>query len=85
MTKADRIRALYAAGKSTREIADIIGCKTSYVRVVARQRRGGLSEHDIKYLPRKNEIRRAAYHAARKRGLGSSEASRFTSMRSIDP
>lgn len=38
MSKAQRIRALYAQGKSTREIADEIGCADSYVRVCARQR-----------------------------------------------
>lgn len=49
MTKSARIRALYAEGKSTREIADIVGCGTSYVRVCARQRINGLSESDIRY------------------------------------
>ena len=49
MTKSARIRALYAEGKSTREIADIVGCGMSYVRVCARQRINGLSESDIRY------------------------------------
>ena len=55
MTKAERIRALYEIGEyTTREIADVIGCRTEYVRVVARQRKGGsFSEHDAAYLMKK--------------------------------
>jgi transposase len=50
MTKADRIRALYAEGLSTSEIAEIVGCGTPYVRVCARQRKnGGYSEIDRRY------------------------------------
>jgi hypothetical protein len=38
VAKAQRIRELYKAGKSIREIAEIVGCLPEYVRVVARQR-----------------------------------------------
>lgn len=38
MTKAARIRELYAQGKSTSAIAEIVGCSAGYVRVCARQR-----------------------------------------------
>jgi hypothetical protein len=49
-TKSARIMKLYAAGKTTREIADIVGCRQEYVRVVARQRKGGgMSEIDRRY------------------------------------
>lgn len=50
MTKADRIRSLYAEGRyTTGEIADLVGCLASYVRVCARQRVDGLSVIDRKY------------------------------------
>lgn len=38
MSKAARIRDLYAQGLATGEIAKIVGCRPEYVRVVARQR-----------------------------------------------
>lgn len=38
MTKAEQIRQLYDGVRSTREIAEIVGCRLEYVRVVARQR-----------------------------------------------
>jgi hypothetical protein len=52
MTKADQIRALYATGRlSTSEIAERVGCRVEYVRVCARQRKGGrASEIDRRYL-----------------------------------
>jgi hypothetical protein len=51
MTKADRIRALYAEGLSTSEIAEEVECLPEYVRVVARQRKNsGTSEIDRRYL-----------------------------------
>jgi hypothetical protein len=50
MTKAEKILALYDGKRTTREIADIVGCDTPYVRVVARQRKGtGKSVHDKRY------------------------------------
>ena len=41
MSKAARICALYAEGKTVSEIAAIVGCLPAYVRVCARQRAGG--------------------------------------------
>jgi uncharacterized protein YjcR len=41
MSKAARIRELYAQGFSVREIADKVGCSPEYVRIAARQRAGG--------------------------------------------
>lgn len=46
-TKSDRIRALYAEGKSVSEIAEIVGCLPEYVRVV-KQRANGRSKADRK-------------------------------------
>lgn len=64
MSKAARIRALYAEGKTTREIADEVGCRPEYVRVVARQRdASGRSAHDDAYLVRKYGSLKAAYAA----------------------
>jgi transposase-like protein len=52
-TKSDRIRALYAEGKSVAEIAEIVGCRPEYVRVAARQRAGGKrGVADVNYRPR---------------------------------
>lgn len=67
MTKAERIRELYAKGLSTRQIADRVGCDTAYVRVVARQRVGG----DRKAA---REACRRAYAEARQSGLSPYEA-----------
>lgn len=59
MTKSQQIMALYDGKRTTREIADLVGCKPEYVRVVARQRKGGgLSEIDHRY--RETERGRAA-------------------------
>ncbi len=52
MTKADRIRKHYEDGFLTvQEIARLVGCGDSYVRVVARQRvlPGGESIHDKRW------------------------------------
>lgn len=70
MTKAERIRTLYAAGKSIREIADIIGCSDSYVRVAARQRTNGSSKHDRAYLKKMKDLvrRYGDYEFARQVG-----------------
>lgn len=57
MTKADQIRTLYAAGKSVKEICQIVGCSDSYVRTAARQRVGGrMSKHDAAYEPARRRI-----------------------------
>lgn len=70
MTKAAQIMDLYSAGLKTGEIARIVGCLPSYVRVVARQRQGyGVSYIDIRYKTsplgqatiKKREPRRLAY------------------------
>lgn len=51
MSKAAQIMSLYDGVRSTKEIAQIVGCADSYVRVVARQRKGGsCSEIDRRYL-----------------------------------
>jgi hypothetical protein len=70
MTKAEQILALYDGSRSTREIADIVGCDPAYVRVAARQRKGGSrSEIDKRYVasPLGKETKRkidAAYYEA---------------------
>ena len=48
-TKSQQIRALYDGVRTTRDIANLVGCRPSYVRVVARQRKGGVSEIDKRY------------------------------------
>jgi hypothetical protein len=55
MTKAEQIRALWKelpdTSERTRIIADRVGCRTEYVRVVARQRVGsGLSAIEKRYV-----------------------------------
>lgn len=51
MSKAQRIRELYAHGYSIKQVAEIVGCRDSYVRTCARQRvlEGGRSIADIRY------------------------------------
>lgn len=50
LSKAERIRRLYAAGKSDQEIAEIVGCGRAYVRTAARQRVDGRrSANDRRY------------------------------------
>lgn len=48
-SKASRIRELLAAGKSTSQVAAIVGCSGAYVRVAGRQRASGRSIADLKY------------------------------------
>lgn len=51
MTKAQQILELYDGTRTTNEIAGIVGCRPDYVRVVARQRKGGgQSDIDRRYL-----------------------------------
>jgi hypothetical protein len=87
MTKAERIRKLYADGfLSVKEIAALVGCRPEYVRVSARQRAGGRrSTSDQNYEAAGYEkgnreaaraARRAAYRALRESGLRADEASR---------
>lgn len=53
MTKAARIRALYAEGHTVKMIAEVVGCRQEYVRVCAQQRVGGPSKADRTYQPEK--------------------------------
>ena len=62
-SKADRIRHLGKHGYTTREIADVVGCVTAYVRVCLRQRVGGPSEHDKNYALNKYGSWKAYYKA----------------------
>ena len=63
MSKAKQIMALYDGKRTTREIAEIVGCGDSYVRTVARQRKGlGVSENDRRY--RATELGRASRRRA---------------------
>ena len=49
-TKSQCILALYDGKRTTAEISKIVGCRPEYVRVVARQRKGGkCSEIDRRY------------------------------------
>ncbi len=67
-SKAQRIRELYAKGMSTREIADRVGCRSEYVRVVARQRgENGMSEADKRYLQNNREAVYARQAVAKRR------------------
>ena len=50
MTKADQVRALLKAGKTSREIADEVGCHDAYVRVII-QRDAGV-DHAGEYRKR---------------------------------
>jgi len=71
MTKADRIRTLYAAGKDSKEIAELVGCHPDYVRVAARQRVGGKSRPcDTLHARAESEFKKkyGDYEAARKAG-----------------
>jgi uncharacterized protein YjcR len=49
MSKAAQIRKLYAQGKGTSEIAELVGCSPEYVRVAGRQRRDGKSLAQMAY------------------------------------
>lgn len=64
MSKKERILRLYDGQRSTREIAKLVGCLPEYVRVVARQRKGGsYSVADLNYRTRASARQRAAYQA----------------------
>ena len=69
MTKAERIRQLYRSGRTTREIADLVGCKPEYVRVVARQRASGhASVHDKRWKEaNRDKVRKTQANYMRKR------------------
>lgn len=60
-TKSEQILALHDGKRTPREIADIVGCRPEYVRVVARQRRGsGMSDIDRRYVASPKGQRTAA-------------------------
>lgn len=64
MSKAARIRELYAKGKTCGEIAQIVGCRVEYARVCAQQRRGegGRSQSDERYYAKsENRDRRRTW------------------------
>ena len=68
MTKSEQIMSLYDGQRTTSEIAAIVGCRPSYVRVVARQRQGkGLSDIDRKYRQSPNGSKKHA--ASQERSL----------------
>ncbi len=87
MTKAEHILQVYCSlpdtPQRTRRVAEIIGCRPEYVRVVARQRfGGGASEIDRRYrqsplgLYIRNEWRKRKYRndpAFRERKLKSDQ------------
>ncbi len=73
MTKAQRILELYSSGMSDKEIADKVGCHPSYVRVVARQRKGrSMSEHDVQWRNENRKRFNEAMRMGRRRGEGRS-------------
>lgn len=84
MTKAQRIRELYAKGYTPPEIAKIVGCLDSYARVCARQRVGGSQcSADVKYSravyekgdrEKARKASRAAYGRVRELGKSTHEA-----------
>ena len=77
MKLKDQIMALYDGKKSTREIADCLGCRIEYVRVVARQRKGqGYSSNDLRYNAKiwRDGDRKAARAAAKQAGIKARDA-----------
>ena len=70
MTKAERILELAKTGEyTTRQIADVTACGTSYVRVVTRQRKGSKTGAiDARHYLKKfggNDIREAFRNRSR--------------------
>ena len=68
MTKTDRIRALLAEGKTAPEIAETIGCKVEYVRVVRYRLKAG-RDADVRWIaknPERWSKLQAAYYQRRK-------------------
>ncbi len=73
VTKAQRILELHGAGMSDKEIAAKVGCHPSYVRVVARQRKGrSMSEYDIRWRNENRERFNEAMRMGRRRREGKS-------------
>ena len=68
MTTTDRIRALLADGKSAPEIAETVGCKIEYVRVVRYRLTAGRAA-DVRWIaknPERWSRLQAAYYQRRK-------------------
>ena len=68
MTKTDRIRALLAEGKTAPEIAETIGCKVEYVRVVRYRLKAG-RDADVRWVaknPERWSKLQASYYQRRK-------------------
>ena len=68
MTTTDRIRALLADGKSAPEIAETVGCKIEYVRVVRYRLTAGRAA-DVRWIaknPERWSKLQAAYYQRRK-------------------
>lgn len=65
-SKTQRILGLYDGVRTTKEIAEAVGCLPEYVRVVARQRMGQ-AESDIDRRYRYSPLGRASKRAYRKR------------------
>jgi hypothetical protein len=85
VTKAERIREMGKLGWSTREIADVIGCRPEYVRVALRQRADGKrSKHDIAYAIKKYGSLQA-YAAERYRAAKEKQAAYYRRRWSEDP
>ena len=85
-SKAARIRTLYAKGYSTREIADVVGCGTSYVRTCARQRDASGLDPNLRGLGDAKAARAEsteAYYAARAIGasVAQAQSKRLTAYR----
>lgn len=82
MTKSEHIIALYDGVRRTGEIADIVGCSAAYVRVVARQRKGGgRSPIDIRYR-KKHLDRIMVREKQRARAIGAYQATLRSALRS---
>jgi hypothetical protein len=85
VTKAERIREMGKLGWSTREIADVIGCRPEYVRVALRQRLDGKrSKHDIAYAIKKYGSLQA-YAAERYQAAKERQAAYYRHRWSEDP
>lgn len=67
MTKTEKIKELLKLDLTTKQIAEHVGCRQSYVRAVKqRVAGGGLSKADINYLSRPDvAMRRKHYFAER--------------------
>lgn len=67
MTKTEKIKNLLKLDLTTKQIAERVGCRKEYVRVVKqRVAGGGLAKADLKYLSRPDvKLKRNHYNAER--------------------